>query len=155
MLYLLVPQVRVALPLTSGCQSFLQRAESASAWLCRMRSGPLQIIATADGPELVDMAAQKAERLCDGCFNYYSSNEYEDPSIATPPLLRVSSGNGFGGTNSSVEPLQPPAVVQTSRDLAADREQLMGGAKAQSVPAQGSAMSAVGAARYGCISRRT
>ena len=102
------------------------------------------------------MAAQKAERLCDGCFNYYSSNEYEDPSIATPPLLRVSSGNGFGGgTKSSLEPLQPPAVVQTSRDLAADREQLMGGAKAQSVPAQGSAMSAVGAARYGCISRRT
>jgi|EP01043_Picozoa_sp_COSAG02_P008589 hypothetical protein len=116
-----------------------------------MRSGPLEIVSTADGPELVDMAAQKEERLCDGCFNYHSLNEYEEPSVATPPVLRASSGGGLGGgPNSSLE---PPAVVQTSHDLASDREELMGGARGQSQPAEGSAMSAAGAARYSYTSR--
>ena len=107
-----------------------------------MRSGPLEIVATVDGPELVDMAAQKDERLCDGCFNYHSLNDYEEPSVATPPLIRTSSG----ALNSSLE---PPAVVQTSEDVASERDQLLDGAqaKAQSLSAQGSALSAAGAAR--------
>ena len=109
-----------------------------------MRSGPLEIVATADGPELVDMASQKDERLCDGCFNYHSLNEYEEPSVAAPPLLRTSSG----AVNSSLE---PPAVVQTSEDVASDREQLLAGG--QSLPADRGAMSTVGAARYGCTHR--
>ncbi len=117
-----------------------------------MRSGPLEIVATVDGPELVDMAAQKEERLCDACFNYHSLHEYEEPPVATPPVLRASSsGGGFGGSpNSSLE---PPAVVQTSQDLPSDREQLMDGARGQSLPAEGSALSAAGAARCGHAAR--
>lgn len=123
-----------------------QRAELPKCVLL-LRSAQLDIVATADGPELVDMAAQKDWRLCDSCFNYRSLLEYDEPA-PTPALLRTSSG---GGLASSVEPVQAPAVVQTSQDAASDREQLLAGG--QSLPADRGAMSTVGAARYGCTHR--
>ena len=96
---------------------------------CGPAGGPLDIVATADGPELVEMERRTDERLCDGCFNYRSFFQYEEP--APPSSGRLSrtfsagsdgGGSTGGGTGGGAA---LPAVVQTS----GDREQLLGDAR--------------------------
>lgn len=66
-------------------------------YYCSLKTAPLEILASPDGPVLVDMAARKAERVCDACFHYLSFSTYMEQQDLRASQTRNSASSSVRG----------------------------------------------------------